>query len=977
MAQSDMNQALLFTPCVSFQNRSRTSCRCHRKIKVWKMLTKYNKFTGCKDVKNMCHFMSFHVICWNHEAPEHMERSLQRLLQMVAYCEENYTCRRAFIINYFDEQKSTLTKCQPPGAICDICRMASKGLCQVDVIYEAQLAVQLLRSARQLVRGKGVAPLTLHSVKDALLGSKAQKMSSWQSLPGFGSLREGWTEAEVLRLLRRLIVKSILAEEITTPGGAAGCVTVAYLIEGRYSESLLHGEIPIQLCREEMHQKGGVKRKLKSENESNVAVSPDIRNRNRRLSTTQIRKVRQRQREKSNQDQMQPMTQQIESQPMGNMPQHPAHPQYTPPGIAYGHLQQQNFGQPSQHPQQQTQAGATFGHPQQQNFMPFQHQYIAGIPQHQQMMTQPGYQQSQQQTPAGTACGHPQQHNVMPSQHQYIAGIPQHQQMMTQPGYQQSQQQIPAGTACGHPPQHNVMPSQHQYVAGIPQHQQMMTQPGYLQSQQQTHIAGIPQHQQMMTQPGYQQSQQQTPAGTACGQPQQHNVMPCQQQHIAGIPQHQQVMTQPGYLQSQQQTPDGTACGQPQQHNVMPCQQQHIAGIPQHQQMMTQPGYQQSQQQTPDGTACGQPQQHNVMLCQQQHIAGIPQHQQMMTQPGYQQSQQQTPDGTACGQPQQHNIMPCQQQHIAGIPQHQQMMTQGYQQSQQQTPAGTACGQPQQHNVMPCQQQHMADIPQHQQMMTQPGYQPSQQQTPDGTACGQPQQHNVMPCQQQHMADIPQHQQMMTQPGYQQSQQQTPAGTACGQPQQHNVMPCQQQHMADIPQHQQMMTQPGYQQSQQQTPAGTACGQSQQHNFSEQQFPENQGQFRASHGINTNTTSTWSTGAGIDESRMKWPCSLEAEDIWKEPKCWQNVEKLELQRYSWQYLDIPCSSGIHVDRFSTGQTRFPRSSWYFMRIEQWHQLQGYLMAGQLGDSWWPEKMTRRSWQETVGGRWKLNRASKF
>ena len=51
-----------------------------------------------------------------------------------------------------------------------------------------------------------------------------------------------------------------------------------------------------------------------------------------------------------------------------------------------------------------------------------------------------------------------------------------------------------------------------------------------------------------------------------------------------------------------------------------------------------------------------------------------------------------------------------------------------------------------------------------------------------------------------------------------------------------------------------------------------------------EQFPEGQGQFRASHGSNTNTTSTWSTGAGVDESRMKWPCSLEAEDILKDPK---------------------------------------------------------------------------------------------
>eukprot|EP00913_Durusdinium_trenchii_P005562 g5182.t1 len=117
-----------------------------------------------------------------NQAPSQAEKTLQRLLQMVDYCE-------AFLKN--------------------------------------------CRSVRW---------------SEALLGSHAQRMAPWQELPGFGALRT-WTEPEVLRLLRRLVVRSVLAEEVTTPVAASANVTVAYLIEGKYGEALQLGQLRIPLYR--------------------------------------------------------------------------------------------------------------------------------------------------------------------------------------------------------------------------------------------------------------------------------------------------------------------------------------------------------------------------------------------------------------------------------------------------------------------------------------------------------------------------------------------------------------------------------------------------------------------------------------------------------------------------------------------------------------------------------------------------------
>lgn len=45
------------------------------------------------------------------------------------------------------------------------------------------MALQLLRAARA-VTARGRLAVTLHSVKEALLGSKAQRMAQWQAVGG-------------------------------------------------------------------------------------------------------------------------------------------------------------------------------------------------------------------------------------------------------------------------------------------------------------------------------------------------------------------------------------------------------------------------------------------------------------------------------------------------------------------------------------------------------------------------------------------------------------------------------------------------------------------------------------------------------------------------------------------------------------------------------------------------------------------------
>ncbi|CAK9008032.1 unnamed protein product [Durusdinium trenchii] len=236
-----------------------------------------------------------------NQAPSQAEKTLQRLLQMVDYCEE-VTCRRAFICSYFD-CAAVAPHCSPNAAMCDRCRAAPAAL--QDVTLEAQGVLQFLRAARA-ARPRGKAPpVTLHSVKEALLGSHAQRMAPWQELPGFGALRT-WTEPEVLRLLRRLVVRSVLAEEVTTPVAASANVTVAYLIEGKYGEALQLGQLRIPLYRP-MAAPASVsnssfasaaatpRRTKKRKLVASPKPSQDRRNRNRRVSQTQIRALQSRQ----------------------------------------------------------------------------------------------------------------------------------------------------------------------------------------------------------------------------------------------------------------------------------------------------------------------------------------------------------------------------------------------------------------------------------------------------------------------------------------------------------------------------------------------------------------------------------------------------------------------------------------------------------------------------------------------------------
>lgn len=178
--------------------------------------------------------------------PAAKEKCLQRLLSMVEYCEERRRCRRDVIAGYFG--CAGQAQCGSGPVFCDSCKQALP-LVEMNCTREAAGCVQLLRAARQSRGGRGAA-VTICSLKDGLLGSRQQRLAHWQALPGFGSLRE-WGEADVQRLLRRLVIGSILDEEVVTPGpGSAPMAIVAYLIEGRRSEELMQGRLHVKLWRE-------------------------------------------------------------------------------------------------------------------------------------------------------------------------------------------------------------------------------------------------------------------------------------------------------------------------------------------------------------------------------------------------------------------------------------------------------------------------------------------------------------------------------------------------------------------------------------------------------------------------------------------------------------------------------------------------------------------------------------------------------
>lgn len=180
-------------------------------------------------------------------------KTLHRLLRMVAYCENRHLCRRSFITDYFGD--TALAVCGHGPIFCDVCR-SDRQLEEADRTREAQLVLRMVRAAHDQQRtasniGEKLC-VSISTLRDALSGLKSARVVRWSGLEGYGSLTRGggWTEDEVARFLRRMVIDEVLAEEVKENSAFAGSGVVAYISEGRMAEAVLRGAAVVRFVRE-------------------------------------------------------------------------------------------------------------------------------------------------------------------------------------------------------------------------------------------------------------------------------------------------------------------------------------------------------------------------------------------------------------------------------------------------------------------------------------------------------------------------------------------------------------------------------------------------------------------------------------------------------------------------------------------------------------------------------------------------------
>lgn len=181
------------------------------------------------------------ILFGDNSGVEQQQRAYSSLLAVMAYCEDEISCRRDLLLDHFENRTSPGgVTCGSSGVLCDNCASGVSGFDPVDVTREANMIVEFLDRVSRANR-RGNSNLTLHQLRDCLVGSTEGKGKEWTNIAGFGSLK-------LFPLLARTLHEMIIAkwiEDRPEPnqfGGFVGAVKVRCR-----GESLIL-KIPKKIC---------------------------------------------------------------------------------------------------------------------------------------------------------------------------------------------------------------------------------------------------------------------------------------------------------------------------------------------------------------------------------------------------------------------------------------------------------------------------------------------------------------------------------------------------------------------------------------------------------------------------------------------------------------------------------------------------------------------------------------------------------
>jgi len=170
---------------------------------------------------------------------EPLERQLDNLNSMVAYCENPFDCRRQCLLAYLGELDFDPAHCRKT---CDNCQ-ARTGACRMEDFTElAKRAIETVHAVKEA--------FSLAHVADVLKGSLAAKVkqNAHQNLPTHGAAK-ALTKAVVERLLKRLVLERFLIEQTHRSESefAYGSITSVLRVDERRAEALFRGQTKFEL----------------------------------------------------------------------------------------------------------------------------------------------------------------------------------------------------------------------------------------------------------------------------------------------------------------------------------------------------------------------------------------------------------------------------------------------------------------------------------------------------------------------------------------------------------------------------------------------------------------------------------------------------------------------------------------------------------------------------------------------------------
>lgn len=169
----------------------------------------------------------------NRPPPDEVERQLERLSAVVAYCSNESDCRRVLILRHFDEEFDE-EECHKS---CDNCCKLGKTV-KENCTEMAQQAVQLLSNLIDSGRDRGI---TLNMFKDIWRGRKSKNIAPYSGLSGYGAAANiDHTMTE--RIVTQLLCRQVFSTRRTTSGSGFG---VNYLELGCNAEDCLLGKMTI------------------------------------------------------------------------------------------------------------------------------------------------------------------------------------------------------------------------------------------------------------------------------------------------------------------------------------------------------------------------------------------------------------------------------------------------------------------------------------------------------------------------------------------------------------------------------------------------------------------------------------------------------------------------------------------------------------------------------------------------------------